>query len=137
MQIWSVLNWLVNQLYRGSVFSSSPLKEKLFYKKFIVKVWCRILDHKIGNLLAKSWAGEPANFGKIFFSPQTKKYKTSKIIVFLIIKTYYFSLRRVTKVQFPYAFNLPAGPRSRLIFSGSGSVYWLFFQAAPAPVFFL
>ena len=42
--------------------------------------------------------------------------------------------RRVTRVQFPYAFYLLAGLRSRLIFTGSGS--WLFFQAAPAPCFF-
>ena len=61
-----------------------------------------------------------------------KKYKTSKIIVFLIIKTYYFTI--VTRVHFPYAFYLLAGLRSRLIFtgSGSGSGPWLL-QAAPAP----
>ena len=70
-----------------------------------------------------------------------QKYKKSKIIVFLIIKTYYFTERRVTKVQFPYAFYLLAGLRSQLIFkrlrlltffrSGSGSCFFL--QAAPAP----
>ena len=71
-------------------------------------------------------------FAKIFFSPQTskvKRQKNIKIIVFLIIKTYYF-----TRVQFTYAFYLLAGLRSRLIFTGSSS--WLFFQAAPAPCFF-
>ena len=37
-------------------------------------------------------------------------------MVILTIKTYYFTQRRVTKVQFPYAFYLLAGLRSRLIF---------------------
>ena len=60
------------------------LKRKIILTKFIVKDWCRILDDKIGtnigNLLAKSWAGEPANFGKIFFSPQTSEVKLQKKI---------------------------------------------------------
>ena len=40
----------------------------------------------------------------------------SKVIVFLIIKTYYFTYTRVTKVQFPYAFYLLTRLRSRIIF---------------------
>ena len=64
-----------------------------------------------------------------------KKYKISKIIVFLTIKNCYFTQRRVTNVQFPYAFYL--------LGTGSGATYFysscsrLFFGAAPALVFSL
>ena len=49
-------------------------------------------------------------------------------MVFLTIKTYYFTYRRVTKVQFPYAFYLHAGPANFLAAPATD-----FFQAAPAP----
>ena len=87
--------------------------------------------------------------GKIFFSPLTskvklqKKYKTSKIIVFLTIKLLklfylkksngstisvcFLSSRRAEEPAFFIYFYIFPG----IFFSGSGSC--LFFQAAPAP----
>ena len=76
------------------------------------------------------------DLAKYFPPPQTtnvKKYKISKIIVFLTIKNCYFTQRRVTNVKFPYAFYL--------LGTGSGATYFysscsrLFFGAAPALVF--
>ena len=75
-------------------------------------------------------------FSKIFFFPQTSKEKIKKkkkkIIVYSTLKTYYFTQRRVTNLQFPYAFYLPAGLRSRLIFWRL-QLLSFFFQSAPAP----
>ena len=79
----------------------------------------------------KTDSGLLVKFGKIFFSPQTskvkcKKYKTSKIIVFLTIKTYYFTKRRVTNKS----------TISLCFLSSRRAEELANFLAAPAPEFF-